>query len=80
MDARIYWHDLAEKALSQFKSGLLPQHVNPRNLLSRVPTIPDEPGSTCIICLDESSTKTALFLKGHSTFCVAKKYGCDVGD
>ncbi|KAL8894851.1 MAG: hypothetical protein Q9207_008392 [Kuettlingeria erythrocarpa] len=78
--ARVYWGRLAEKALSHYRRGLLPQHVDPCNMLGRVPTVPNEPGSRRILTLDESSTTSTLFLEAHSTFGFASNEGCTVGD
>ncbi len=75
----MYWHHLAEKALSRYKCGLLPQQLDPHNILNRVPTIPTEPVNSHKLSFDDS-TKTALFLEAHSTFRVAKDEGCGVGD
>lgn len=80
MGARVYWSRLTEKALSYYRRGLLPQHVDPFNMLGRVPTVPNEPGSRRILTLDESSATSTLFLEAHSILGFASNEGCTVGD
>ncbi|KAL8935431.1 MAG: hypothetical protein Q9211_004706 [Gyalolechia sp. 1 TL-2023] len=78
--ARVYWSRLAGKALSHYRRGLLPQYVDPFNMLGKVPSVPNEPGSTRILTMDESSGTSALFLEAHSTFGLATNGGCTVSD
>lgn len=80
ISAREYWCRLAEKALLQYRRGLLPHQVNPFNILGKVPTIPNTPGSSQVLVFDDSSTKSTLYLEAYSTFRAAKNEGCTVGD
>ncbi|KAI9715647.1 MAG: hypothetical protein M1812_005799 [Candelaria pacifica] len=76
-EAGAYWHDLAKNALLQYGRGLPPQSVEPRNMLRRVPAIPDR--RVLHTPLATFSTSRASCVRTHSTWCVADDGGCGVG-
>lgn len=66
--------------MSHHRNGLLPQQVNPSNILGKVPAIPNQPGSSRILFVGESSGRSALFTEAHSTYRVAEDEGCTASD
>ena len=65
--ARVYWHNIAEKALTHHKNRTLPQHVIPKVPLYRVPAIPTTSINFNEISFGSPAGKKALAATGYST-------------